>query len=188
MPHKSGVELCAEIRELDDYLSVPIIMLTAMHEEDFIEQAFRAEANDYLTRPFDIAQVGLRIRHVGLKNTQDANARSATSIETQTAVAFEDPVALVGVGVFVFNSAAVHTRSAIDMETEIQDILDDRNLTFETDDPIDSDIAVGTSVVALPNAEISLGDLQSRAISRVDARVKQLLGVPRQVGIRRITP
>ncbi|WP_170311848.1 response regulator [Sulfitobacter sabulilitoris] len=62
MPGMDGIELCAQVRRMRAYRRVPIIMLTAMAEKDFIERAFAAGATDYITKPFDIAEMTARIR------------------------------------------------------------------------------------------------------------------------------
>jgi DNA-binding response OmpR family regulator/GGDEF domain-containing protein len=62
MPGMDGIELCGHIRKLAAYRTVPIIMLTAMTEKKYIEDAFKAGATDYLTKPFEVAEVGARLR------------------------------------------------------------------------------------------------------------------------------
>ena len=62
MPVMNGVELCSRVRRLQDYRKTPIIMLIPMSERDFMDDAFRAGATDYLTKPFDITELGARLR------------------------------------------------------------------------------------------------------------------------------
>lgn len=62
MPGMDGIELCGHIRRLPAYRTTPIIMLTAMTEKKYIEDAFKAGATDYLTKPFEVAEVGARLR------------------------------------------------------------------------------------------------------------------------------
>lgn len=62
MPGMDGIELCGHIRRLAAYRTTPIIMLTAMTEKKYIEDAFKAGATDYLTKPFEVAEVGARLR------------------------------------------------------------------------------------------------------------------------------
>ncbi len=63
MPEMDGIELCKVVRKMPTYLKTPIIMLTAMPEKSFIEHAFAAGATDYTTKPFDIVELGARIRN-----------------------------------------------------------------------------------------------------------------------------
>ena len=62
MPEIDGITLCGFIRELPDYRNTPIVMITAMTERDFVERAFRAGANDYVSKPFDALELKTRLR------------------------------------------------------------------------------------------------------------------------------
>lgn len=62
MPGIDGIELTGQIRRLAIYRKTPILILTAMTEKKYMEEAFRAGATDYLTKPFDVAEVGARLR------------------------------------------------------------------------------------------------------------------------------
>ena len=62
MPDMDGIELCAQVRQLVGYQATPIIMLTAMSDHDYIDNAFKAGASDYATKPFDIQELGARLR------------------------------------------------------------------------------------------------------------------------------
>ena len=62
MPGMDGIELCRRVRAIETYRRTPIIMLTAMSERDYIDRAFDAGATDYATKPFDINELGARLR------------------------------------------------------------------------------------------------------------------------------
>lgn len=62
MPEMDGIELCSRIRKIDGYAHTPIIMLTAMRDMDSLGRAFKAGASEYATKPFDIAELGDRLR------------------------------------------------------------------------------------------------------------------------------
>jgi CheY-like chemotaxis protein len=49
MPEMNGIDVCARIRQMPGYRSIPIIMLTARSDTGSIESAFSAGANDYIT-------------------------------------------------------------------------------------------------------------------------------------------
>ncbi len=62
MPRMDGIEVCQRIRSLPNVASVPILFLTARGKiEDKIE-GFEAGADDYLTKPFDLRELELRVR------------------------------------------------------------------------------------------------------------------------------
>jgi CheY-like chemotaxis protein len=57
MSGMTGVDLCSVIRTTPGYADVPVIMLTAMTEQRFLHDAFAAGANDYITKPFELADI-----------------------------------------------------------------------------------------------------------------------------------
>ncbi|MDU8926863.1 response regulator [Alisedimentitalea sp. MJ-SS2] len=61
MPEMNGVDVCAAIRETLGYRFVPIIMLTAMSQMDYVDKAFLAGATDYVTKPFDFDDLSSRL-------------------------------------------------------------------------------------------------------------------------------
>lgn len=63
MPGLGGVEAVRRIRASEATYSMPILMLSARRNEDDVQIALRAGADDYLRKPFDpdelVARVGL---------------------------------------------------------------------------------------------------------------------------------
>ncbi len=59
MPNVDGLEACMRIRE---FLSVPIIMLTAKGEDTDKLLGFEYGADDYITKPFNILELKARVR------------------------------------------------------------------------------------------------------------------------------
>lgn len=62
MPVMDGIELARSIRDLKGYADAPILMLTAMSEKRYIDGAFAAGATDYVTKPFEIAELSARLK------------------------------------------------------------------------------------------------------------------------------
>jgi two-component system, OmpR family, KDP operon response regulator KdpE len=66
LPDGSGVELC---RRLRGWTSMPILVLSAIGEEDAKVEALEAGADDYVTKPFGprelVARLGAALRRVG---------------------------------------------------------------------------------------------------------------------------
>lgn len=62
MPKKDGITLAKEIRLLDK--GIPIIFLTAKTLKDDTIEGFRAGADDYITKPFSMEELLLRIHAV----------------------------------------------------------------------------------------------------------------------------
>ena len=61
MPGMDGWEVCARIRELAD---MPIILLTAKTGEADKLRGFRLGVDDYVTKPFSLAELAARVRAV----------------------------------------------------------------------------------------------------------------------------
>ncbi|MDA5094641.1 response regulator [Aliiroseovarius sp. KMU-50] len=80
MPGMSGIDLCKEVRGLHEYDEVPIIMVTAMSEKRYIDQAFAAGATDYLTKPYAVFEVGARIGLVEKLSGERRAVSESTSV------------------------------------------------------------------------------------------------------------
>ena len=61
LPCADGFEVLAQIRSRPGWKKVPIIMLTSKSQEFNIVRAFEAGANDYLTKPFQLGELMVRI-------------------------------------------------------------------------------------------------------------------------------
>lgn len=68
MPHMNGLEVCEQLKANPDVAEIPIIFLTASHEQEHLIQAFEKGAVDYITKPFSTAELLVRVRtHLELK-------------------------------------------------------------------------------------------------------------------------
>jgi two-component system, OmpR family, response regulator ResD len=63
MPGPDGLTLCRSLRQRSGY-SVPVILLTALGEEDDRIAGLEAGADDYVTKPFSPRELALRVRSV----------------------------------------------------------------------------------------------------------------------------
>ena len=61
MPGMDGIELSRTLHEFSD---VPIIMLTAVHEEETIVNSIEEFAEDYMVKPFSPSELAARVRRV----------------------------------------------------------------------------------------------------------------------------
>ena len=68
MPGSDGLSLCRDLRRDGDY-SMPVILLTALGEEDDRITGLEAGADDYLTKPFSPRELALRVRSVLRRST-----------------------------------------------------------------------------------------------------------------------
>lgn len=68
IPKLDGYGVCKAIREISN---TPIIMLTALEEEEAQVKAFELQADDYITKPFSVKLVLLRMEAV-LRRTAES--------------------------------------------------------------------------------------------------------------------
>lgn len=100
MEPMDGIELCRRIRAMPDYRQTPIVMVTAMSEKNYIDQAFGAGANDYVTKPIDRIEIKVRLNMVstllGERSHVDALAEHIVSSESamDSLYKFEDAIPL----------------------------------------------------------------------------------------------
>ena len=64
MPHLSGLDVLAELRQIPHRRSTPVIMLTAKGHETDREQAAVLGATDFLTKPFSPKKLLARIDEI----------------------------------------------------------------------------------------------------------------------------
>lgn len=98
MQPMDGLELVRRLRAMPDHRHTPIVMISALSEKSFIDEAFRAGANDYVTKPLEKVELKARMNMVRLI----LNEREQTSllndhiIESEKAFgrsfAFEDAI------------------------------------------------------------------------------------------------
>lgn len=86
MPRMDGFELARHIKEKND--SVPLIFLTAKTLGEDVEQGFKIGADDYLKKPFNTAELTMRIDAV-LRRVQGKRP---------------EPVAFYSIGDYVFDT------------------------------------------------------------------------------------
>jgi two-component system KDP operon response regulator KdpE len=72
LPDIDGLEVCRRIREWSD---VPVVVLTAEGSDDRKVQALDEGADDYVTKPFSMAELLARVR-VALRHRASATAHS----------------------------------------------------------------------------------------------------------------
>lgn len=83
LPGMDGIETCRRLRELTE---VPIIMLTAMSREKDVVRGLSAGADDYVTKPFGMAELVARVRACLRRKAGDAGRRSSVIVAGELVV------------------------------------------------------------------------------------------------------
>ena len=72
MPDMDGFEVCRRIKEQPACREIPIIFLTAKNDSDSIVEGFHLGAMDYLTKPFNGAELEARVKtHLELYRSKE---------------------------------------------------------------------------------------------------------------------
>ena len=62
LPNVSGIEVCRQLKMNPETASVPVIMLSARSEEDDRVRGLETGADDYIVKPYSVAELLARIR------------------------------------------------------------------------------------------------------------------------------
>jgi|ERR1051326_2105856 DNA-binding response OmpR family regulator len=79
LPHMSGFEICREIRKQS---STPIIMLTALGDDDHVVQGFEAGADDYVVKPVSYKQLAMRMRVIMERHAESPTVTASVVAES----------------------------------------------------------------------------------------------------------
>jgi two-component system sensor histidine kinase/response regulator len=72
MPEQDGFEVCRQIRARPEFADLPVIFLSAADEKSLVVRAFECGGVDYVTKPFNQAELTGRVRtHLALKAARD---------------------------------------------------------------------------------------------------------------------
>ncbi len=64
MPEMNGIVTCARLQALPGGDRVPVLMITALYDEESVRQAFDAGATDYVTKPVHLPVLRQRVRRM----------------------------------------------------------------------------------------------------------------------------
>jgi len=76
MPHVSGLELTTFIRN-EMKSTMPIIMISALGNDDTVLEAFQLGANDFISKPFKPIELVLRIKKIFQEQQEPKKVRSS---------------------------------------------------------------------------------------------------------------
>jgi two-component system sensor histidine kinase/response regulator len=72
MPEMDGFEVCTQLKANEETKDIPIVFLTANTESSFILKGFELGAVDYITKPFNSAELSARVAtHLEIKQSRE---------------------------------------------------------------------------------------------------------------------
>ena len=74
MPKKSGYEVCARIREREDWRHIKVIMLSAKGRETEVNKGLSMGADLYVTKPFSTRELMANIKRLLDQGAQPGTA------------------------------------------------------------------------------------------------------------------
>ena len=80
LPDGSGLDFCKTIKSSNIYKNIPIIIVTAKGDEVDKVVGFELGADDYVTKPFSVRELMLRIKAILKRNTQAVTTKSNSVI------------------------------------------------------------------------------------------------------------
>jgi DNA-binding response OmpR family regulator len=93
MPEMNGIEFCEEIQQISD---LPVIMLTAINDDETIVHAIEHYAEDYVVKPVNLKELVARVERVLRRLGNSSLAQSAEiQIDERLAANFTQQVAIV---------------------------------------------------------------------------------------------
>lgn len=105
MPETDGIELLRGLRTLPDYTDTPILMLTAMSDRKYIDEAFMEGATDYVNKPFDFLELRSRIKCAHqlvdarrkTERSQQCASQLQKKLDRNKQFSFDDPITIQNV-------------------------------------------------------------------------------------------
>lgn len=104
MPEMNGIELLQKIRSMPDYAETPILMLTAMSDRKYVDEAFLKGATDYVNKPFELMDLRGRM-HAAYSLAQERKKteqslqsakRLQDELDNAQQFSFDDPLSIEG--------------------------------------------------------------------------------------------
>ena len=87
MPEMDGFEVCRKIKDVERYRNVPVVMITALRSKEDRIKGIEAGAEDFVSKPFDQAEVLARIKMLlKIKNLNDRLNQAYSRITTITSL------------------------------------------------------------------------------------------------------
>jgi two-component system, sensor histidine kinase ChiS len=76
MPGASGYEVCKKVREKFSLSELPVLIITAVNQTMDMTASYEAGANDFISKPYDLSQLKLKIRSLIMMKQSALNAKN----------------------------------------------------------------------------------------------------------------
>jgi DNA-binding response OmpR family regulator len=83
LPRLNGFEVCRTIRQRG---STPVILLTGLTAKEHVVRGFRLGADDYVTKPFNVQELALRIQAVWRRGARRDDAEPVRELQVGTVI------------------------------------------------------------------------------------------------------
>jgi len=128
MPKVNGLQVCRHMRGDPAYASIPILFLTAREAIDDKIAGFEAGADDYLTKPFHLAELELRLESL-LRHAPDSSpisllaaGRLSIDLEARTVAVDGQSVLLTPVQFELLYYLASHAGEVVSSERLLREV------------------------------------------------------------------
>ncbi len=139
MPEMSGLEVCKHIRQDLNLNDLPVILLTALNNNEDIVEGFAAGANDFVSKPFNNEVLLMRIRfqlsvvastRIILKQTEDLS-NTISSRDKLYSVIAHDLRSPLGTIRMILNYVTPKVKELSQADDELKDMLETANSISE---------------------------------------------------------
>ena len=86
LPDGSGLDLCRDIKSNQALSNIPIVILTAKDDEVDKVVGFELGADDYVTKPFSVRELILRIKAILKRGNKEIHEKAAYCISIEVAL------------------------------------------------------------------------------------------------------
>jgi len=94
LPNMDGFEICSKIREKDK--AQPIIMLTAKSSDEDVINGLTLGADDYVAKPFSVAQLILRVKAVLRRSIPESTEQTVIRLDNHRRVDLQNLCIQIG--------------------------------------------------------------------------------------------
>ena len=138
LPDGDGFSLCRKLRDAGNY--TPVIMLTARNSADDRVRGLNTGADDYLAKPFELAELLARVRSALRRRSWEARepttdvsrgvlkfGQAEINFDTHEATAFDKPVRLTQLELDLLDYFARHPNRVLTREDLLEQVWKLRN-------------------------------------------------------------